>query len=232
MKDETWERLISTWRELVGPFEDLAIFDRAQASRTGFAALLLRDGTSVGFAKVRDGAQAALANEFRAVEAIVRFGPSAFEVPTAVALDTVEGWHFFLSSALRPSLHTMPTRPPLDEIIVQIQSGLGSLQRPSEVATHWEPMHGDFTPWNLRQRADGSMFLIDWEDAGWAPPGADQVYYRAVESVLTGRPLHDPGLEEAARFWSEILEQRRVDALAAGDSDAGLLDSLLDALGG
>lgn len=35
-------------------------------------------------------------------------------------------------------------------------------------------VHGDFVPWNIRDRADGSCSLIDWESAEW-----------------TGMPLHD-----------------------------------------
>lgn len=35
-------------------------------------------------------------------------------------------------------------------------------------------VHGDFVPWNLRDRADGGCALIDWESAEW-----------------TGMPLHD-----------------------------------------
>jgi hypothetical protein len=232
MTNETWKALTSVWQDRVGPFEDVAIFDRAQASRTGFAALLLRNGGAVGFAKVREGDGSALANEARALEAVGGSGPTLFEVPMAIALGTVEGWHFFLVSPLHPSLHTMPVRPPLGEIVVEIQSGLGGLPRPSGVAPHWRPMHGDFTPWNLRQRADGSLFLIDWEDAAWAPPGADEVYYRAVESAVAGRRFDGQGFDEAIRFWLEVLEKRRIDALAAGDRDAGLLDDLLQTIGG
>jgi hypothetical protein len=35
-------------------------------------------------------------------------------------------------------------------------------------------VHGDFVPWNIRDRADGGCSLIDWESAEW-----------------TGMPLHD-----------------------------------------
>ena len=86
-------------------------------------------------------------------------------------------------------------------------------------STHWEPMHGDFTPWNLRTKRNQSLFLIDWEDAGWAPPGADEVYYRVVERVL-GKAAVVPRLDEPRAFWIERLHKRHQRAKAAGDTDA------------
>ena len=37
-------------------------------------------------------------------------------------------------------------------------------------------------------------WLIDWEDAGWAPPGADQVYWSVVAQSLRRRPERPPAV--------------------------------------
>jgi len=131
---------------------------------------------------------------------------------------------------LRPDLHRMPDEPRLLEIVNEIQSGLAALPRPAEIPQHWEPMHGDFTPWNLRQQRNGNLFLIDWEDAGWAPPGADQVYYRGAERVL-GRDSVVPAYSESRNYWIQRLQERRISVLAAGDPDADFVSLLSQELG-
>jgi aminoglycoside phosphotransferase (APT) family kinase protein len=87
-------------------------------------------------------------------------------------------------------------------------------------------MHGDLTPWNLRQRTDGTLFLIDWEDAGWAPPGADEVYYWATEGFLSGgEMLLEPA--EAREYWIKVLDGRLRVARASRDTDIELVTRLL-----
>jgi aminoglycoside phosphotransferase (APT) family kinase protein len=91
-------------------------------------------------------------------------------------------------------------------------------------------MHGDFTPWNLRSSPGGQLTLVDWEEAGWGPPGADEVLYRAVSGALTRRPVTGlGGAVEAVDFWTE----RVADRLAAGgDEDRAFGQRLLEVLGG
>jgi aminoglycoside phosphotransferase (APT) family kinase protein len=76
-------------------------------------------------------------------------------------------------------------------------------------------MHGDYVPWNLREDDRGQLWLLDWEDAGWGPPGADLVRYLvayhslawssaertavAVRRMAGGTPAE--GLIEIVRFW-------------------------------
>ena len=54
MEARIWGDLVAEWSQVVGSFNVLAVHERSQASRRGFAALLLRDGDPVGFVKVRD----------------------------------------------------------------------------------------------------------------------------------------------------------------------------------
>ena len=151
-----------------------------------------------------------------------------FEFPEPLAIGNVEVWHYMVTSALSPELHHVPMAPPIDEIVASIRTGLAAFPRHGETPAHWEPMHGDFTPWNLRERRNGTCFLIDWEDASWAPPGADEVYYGAVDSILRNQmSLKELTFRhEAVAFWREQLLARVIDAEV--DTDIGLSRELLD----
>lgn len=48
--------------------------------------------------------------------------------------------------------------------------------------------HGDFAPWNIRSRADGSIFVFDWEHGkqkGW--PAMDAIHFEYQQAVLVDR---------------------------------------------
>ena len=225
-----WRDLVSEWTEFLGPFDEVAVHQRIQVSRRGFAALLLADGHPVGFVKVRDGDDAPLLNEFRALTSISSAEPRSFAVPRPISVAGVEGWNYLLTTALRPDLHRMPSEPPLREITAEIRAGLVDLPRAPGTPEHWEPMHGDFTPWNLRQRRDGTLILVDWEDAAWAPPGADEVYYRATAEVLGGGDRGYEGSVTATSFWQQRLTERNARTGEASDSDASFGEALLIAL--
>jgi hypothetical protein len=103
------------------------------------------------------------------------------------------------------------------------------VDRPAGTPGHWRGGHGDLTPWNLRHSGTGT-WLIDWEDAGWLPPGSDEVYFAAVVAALRGGPVRtlDIATEhpEAAERWSAVVAAR------AADSDPRLRERLLMLLGG
>jgi thiamine kinase-like enzyme len=86
-------------------------------------------------------------------------------------------------------------------------------------------MHGDLTAWNLR-RAGGDLWLVDWEDAGFGPPGADDAYFRATRALVRNT---DPGTAsgEVVEFW-----RARVAARSSTDADAATNRALLDLLAG
>jgi aminoglycoside phosphotransferase (APT) family kinase protein len=109
------------------------------------------------------------------------------------------------------------------------------LARPGGTPAHWRPMHGDFVPWNLREDRTGTLWLLDWEDAGWGPPYADVVRYAAAyQSISTAEPdqmanriraafprVPADGIAEAALFWTRHanLEQPPAPAeLSAGQT--------------
>jgi aminoglycoside phosphotransferase (APT) family kinase protein len=73
-------------------------------------------------------------------------------------------------------------------------------------------MHGDFASWNLRQLRTRSLVLVDWEHAGWGPPGADEVFYKATRAAL-GHSLADGyDTPEAIQFWQERVVVQRENA--------------------
>ncbi len=91
-------------------------------------------------------------------------------------------------------------------------------------------MHGDFTPWNLRSAGRGPLSLVDWEDAGWGPPHADEVLYRAVSAALGGgQPVGEVPAGEAADFWIDRVGARVGNG--SGEVDDAFGKRILEALG-
>ena len=88
-----------------------------------------------------------------------------------------------------------------------------TVPRPAGVPDHWRGAHRDLAPWNLR-RGRGTTWLIDWEDAGIAPPHADAVYLRAVATALRPGPVRPMRLrgeeEEAGEYWARIVTEREL----------------------
>jgi len=209
----------------VGPFDDLALYERPQASRTGLAAVLLREGRPVGFLKLRED-PAELDREHRAVAAFTGGRPETFRLPRVRERGETAGWHWMVMEAMPPRPAGPARRVALPRLVAEIQHHLGpALHRPPGTPAHWRPMHGDLTPWNLRRCGPGLPWLIDWEDAAWAPPGADLVYYTVTSAAVLGRRLRTspgPGPVEAVEFWLERLAARSGD-----DHDAPLTARLV-----
>lgn len=204
-----WDRLVERWREAVGPVESWSVYERTQTARDGFAVLLLKGGLPLGFAKVR-AAAAPIAREWRAMKMVRETNPRTFDVPEPLSTGEEDGWHWWLSRSLPVGLHRPPRDPPLEAISAEIGEALAPLPRPESAPAHWSPMHGDLTPWNLRE-SSGRLALVDWEDAGWAPPRADEVLYRSVVAALGGERRRVPDAREAIEYW------RRGKAFAEGD---------------
>ena len=212
LDDDAWASLTETWRREIGAFDDVAGYSRTDVSRGGLSLLLLHGEEPVAFVKLRDGDFDALERERAAADAAWRFTPRSFSVPEPVAAGHVAGWSYFAVRALPARLHRTPVAPPVDAITGEIGCALGALPRPADTPSHWRPMHGDFTPWNLRQLETGDLVLLDWEEAGWGPAGADAVLYRAAASALS-HALPAPCCDgEAVQFWRERISKRDGDA--------------------
>lgn len=217
------------WQDVadgVGGFDGLAVYERPQASRSGVAAVLLRAGQPVGFLKVREDA-GELDREERALRAFANGCSAAFRVPMVLGRGETAGGHWMVIEAMPPRPARPVRRPDLAGVVEAVQGALAPVLPRGEAPEAWRPMHGDLTAWNLRMCGRGLPWLIDWEDAAWAPPHADLVYYRATASAALGAPLGTlpPDVSEAAAFWTERVARR-----AGGDHDAALNQRLLDIL--
>ena len=222
---DVWHTITEQLHRAVGPFDAFAGYDRLQASRSGFALLLLRAGAPIAFVKLRVGDSASMENEHHAVELVSRYGPRSFRVPRPLARGSSDGWHFLALEALAPGLHRPPRRPPIDVITGEIQAALATLERPRGTPEDWRPMHGDFAPWNLRRTGSGELVLVDWEDAAWGPAGADEVFYQAAQAALglEAAPASPHG--EAVDYWLHKIQQR-----TDGGRDRRLADATVAAL--
>lgn len=232
---EEWQsELVARLTDHVGAFDGYCAYERREA-RHGLLLLLLRRGIPIAFVKAIEDDEAestlALDRERTALELVAKASVATFTAPTVVGGGRVGHWSYLALEPLPPRIHRMVDNPPLDMIIGEIQGALGELDHPADTPGHWLPAHGDLTPWNLRDVRNGPRVLIDWEEAGWAPPGADEVLYVASAAAI-GRPIAGRTIEagEAAAYWwdriQRRIEERRSAGQELGELDHGLVAAL------
>jgi hypothetical protein len=202
---ETWAALVESLRDNGLRFDEVALYTRTQEARGSLALLLIDGGVPRAF--VRVGSPAVLEAECLAVSLLETAQPQAFDFPRLLGRGSIGATDYAAFTIVLDGLHKPAASPPVERILAEIQQSLHELPQPPDMLAPWEPMHGDFTPWNLREAALGSgPILIDWESAGWGPPGADAVMYYAASRAL-GRPAaSQPPNPEAARYWIEHIE--------------------------
>jgi hypothetical protein len=195
-----WDKLINQWREHLGSFDTFALYKRRHRNRDGLIVLLVDGDAPRAFVKLRH--ETSVMQEYNVMNRVFAHGPFSFFVPRPIHVDRCRSVTYLATEPLPPFPHRPAKNPPLYEIVTEVQAALVGIHRPSQIPGHWLPMHGDFTPWNLRRVRDGRLVLVDWEHAGWGPPGADLALYQIVEAAL-GRPdrarLED--YEDAIAFW-------------------------------
>jgi len=208
MPGEEWEALKEGWRGRAGEFDSYAVYERSQAERTGFAVLLIRGSRPIAFVRLLRGDPGRLRKEYRILESVACHGPASFRAPVPLAVETVSsGWGALLTTAFSGP-HHVPRAAPARLIGREITAALSGLPRAPATSAGWEPMHGDLTPWNLREREDGSLCLLDWEEAAWGPPGADAVLYEATACALRRRSPGWTAPRETIDFWRGRLAAR------------------------
>lgn len=212
MEHDAWIAFLDRLEAEIGPFDLLSIQLRRPASREGMALLAVRGKAPVAFVKLRTIDDGKLEQERVALEALSRRSLS-FASPEPLAWGHMNGSKYLSMSALPLGIHTMAKDPPVHRIGADIASALAdAVARPPDAGADWVPIHGDFTAWNLRSVAGGGLVLFDWEDATWGPPGADLLWYDAVQSVkkLPGGLLGTGYGREVVDFWIERLDRRVV----------------------
>jgi len=187
MAADQWDAVCADWRRELGPFDALAVYERPQASRSGISALLLEDGRPRAFVKLRQESSRLELSE-RVLAALAAAPSRHFRAPAPLAAGAEGDWEWLALSPMPLRPHRPAHHPPLARIVADIQDRLAPVLDGAGVPSHWRPMHGDLTPWNLRRVGPWALWLLDWEEVDWGPPGADEVYYAATASVLLGSP--------------------------------------------
>lgn len=223
VNQQPWAKISESWRQELGLFDTMAVYQHPQTKRPGVMLLLIHLGRPIAFVKLWKGNGSALHAEAQAQSAVWRFQPNSFRVPEPRALGEQSGWHYFAAAPLPARPHRVPKKPPLNLIVGEIDAALADIARPPKIPGHWRPMHGDLTPWNLRQFPDRTLVLIDWENSGWGPPGADEVLYKASIAALRRDPPSPSNAHEAIAFWEARIRNRR----ASGKRDRRLARGLL-----
>ncbi len=224
---EDLTELWNDWIQTFGmPVDGVAIYERLQHSRASLTVMLCAGARSV-LIRVRAD-KLSLVRE-SAVSTVAATGrPDTFSVPPLVGQGSAAGWHWAAYQTISARPHRPVRRLP-DALTAQVTDIVEQVvTRPAGTPEHWRGAHGDLIPWNLRRSHTGT-WLIDWEDAAWLPPGADEVYFRAVSAALRPGavgPLRVPREHrEAAAHWASVVRQRHRTAVEARLQ--GRLESLL-----
>ncbi|MEP7021467.1 MAG: phosphotransferase, partial [Pseudonocardiales bacterium] len=207
---ETFAALRTEWATAAGrAIEALAVYERPQATRASLVVLVCAGSRSMLVRIRRD--RASLDVERRISLAAERIAPMTFRVPAVVGEGEIDGWHWIGYEVISRGPHR-PYRADAEPLAGDIERLVATvLDRPAGTPHHWRAAHGDLTPWNLRL-VRGHTWLIDWEDARWAPPGTDAVYLAATRAAVRRGPAAPRARpaehEEAARLWLETVRRR------------------------
>jgi len=226
LPDPEWADVLAAWRRSCGHFDNLVLYRRPQVGRTGFAALLLQRGRGIGFARFHPDA-GRIEREFTIIQGVHDSVPASFRVARPIATGRVASGGAWLLSASLPNYPLGSVRKPAvrERVADEIGEVLSAvIPRPQTVPADWLPAHGDLAPWNLRTLLSGAVRVIDWEDAGYAPPGLDRLYGALTAHSTFGSPLPASAPAGALQWLSNRLRHRASEA--SDGADLALLASL------
>jgi hypothetical protein len=207
---DEWEELTRSWGRTLGPVRSIAMYQRKDP-RAGMTMLVNRPDLPPVLIKCRRQGDRGIALEQGMLAAMQDKDVPGIAVPRPVGAGVTHGglsWaaqEFVFSRPHRPVFALEPAQcDALGSAIKEIVADLG-LQRPAREGM--AAAHGDLAPWNLRRDHRGQVWLMDWEDVGFAPYGADAGYLSLTAAALRGtkpEPLSSP----VATFWTEAIERR------------------------
>ncbi len=216
---DEWSELVDSWQATLGPVTSVAAYSRKD-NRTGTTMLTCREGRPVALVKVRSRMDA-LAREQALLSTLRDPLSPSIHVPRALGAGTTSTG---LAWSAQEFVFTRPHRPVMELAATEHdrlaegmraafeQLGLRRTDDPADDPTgdtglDTVPAHRDLTPWNLRRDHRGAVWLFDWEDAGWAPPGADADYLALTRAALRGGAAPRVSARNRA-YWRGLLEQR------------------------
>lgn len=224
---DSWRECVRDWQELVGAWDSVALYQRPQQGRSGFSVLLLREGRGVGFVRVSPDHERA-AHEFAVLEGLQRAEPESFTAARPLGFGTVDGYSWVASASVpNYPLGAVRQRAVRLRVIEEIGDVLETvLTHTAGQPTGWRGAHGDASPWNLRTDLLGRVIVIDWEDAGFAPAGADLLYADLTAQLTFRGQRAASSSPEAAEWVRALLSARRVDGEGADSINNRLLTAL------
>ncbi|QNE48064.1 phosphotransferase [Glaciihabitans sp. INWT7] len=216
---DTWDQFEAEWFETFGWWDRVSLYRRPQVSRSGCSLLLLRDGRGVGFVRITSEAERAT-QEFAVMSSVWSAHPESFVIARPVGIGHGPGWSWIGTESVPNYPLGAVRRAAVRERVVGEMGDVleTALSRSDSTPPTWRGSHGDFAPWNLRTELGGRVRVIDWEDAVFAPPGADLLYGAVTAHLTFGTALPQEADGEVVR-WIESAVQNR---LASDES----LDSL------
>lgn len=182
---ESWLGMTSEWQREFGLWDSVAMYRRPQLTRSGCALVLVRDGRAIGFVRVTTSSERAR-REFDVMLGVHSASPQTFKIARPMSWGSQGDWGWLATESV-PNYPLAAVRRATDRVPVvrEIGSILNTvLHRSTDTPQHWVGSHGDLAPWNLRFEQRRVVRVIDWEDASFAPPGADALY-AAVTAALT-----------------------------------------------
>ncbi len=192
---EGWEAARALLETRIPRVADWAFFHSLYRSHRYGAMPFGKDGELLAFVHLQQEAHLTFVASGRT---------DSFIVPALRDQFPVGDWVVRIFEAL-PPYNQSPRLSPgcMSNLITDIGNLLSEqIMRDRGVDPAWRPAHGDLTPWNLREGRDGELWLVDWEDAGWAPIGVDALWFRLVETSLRTHDVDE--LERAGRLLSGL----------------------------
>ncbi len=161
----------------------------------------------MSFVKLRPGADSVRAEQL-VLDGIALTPDAPVSVPAVLAAGEVDDWGWLALAPLPGRLRRPRWDLDVPALVATLQPAMArALTHPRGTPDSWTPMHGDLTPWNVRRDRRGRTWVYDWEDAGWGPPMADDVYYRAARAVLH-RGDAGTACPEAVDHWMAVVARR------------------------